>query len=275
MKYNSIIVQAISILLIYLALGYLFENILNEYFTDVYFYTKVKKTTSKLCFLILILLVIIQNDFKKYMWYDKIFKIRNLQALIIPLMVIFLVLFSKMDQILQFDILPLLNAVFLALLIGLTEELYFRGILQVIFIKILNTKKNLLVIAGLLSSLIFALIHYVNLFGQPENIWGVTSQVIFAFMLGALFSGIFFRTGNIIAISILHALFNFSFGKKNFLIDVNESRTQSPMTFNEFFDLSTLLPELTLFLIISGSGVFMMYLAQKEGKFLPQNINKQ
>ena len=64
----------------------------------------------------------------------------------------------------------------------------------------------------LISSLLFGLVHYFNLLRQPDNLAAVNGQVIIAFCLGGFFAGLFLRTGNVLPVGFLHALFNFTLG---------------------------------------------------------------
>jgi len=73
-----------------------------------------------------------------------------------------------------------------AFFVGLAEELAFRGFL---FPYMAKYTGNIL-LSMVIASLIFGLSHYINLFKHPENIYGINTQVVFAFSMGMFFCGL-------------------------------------------------------------------------------------
>ena len=93
------------------------------------------------------------------------------------------------------------------ILVGITEELVFRGIaadllLQIFFQKFPDKKPVLP--AVIISGLIFSAAHSVNLYVADTS--GVLVQMIAAFFLGMLLTAIYYRTGNIYVVIFLHIL---------------------------------------------------------------------
>ncbi|KJZ20740.1 CPBP family intramembrane glutamic endopeptidase [Loktanella sp. S4079] len=89
------------------------------------------------------------------------------------------------------------------LLIGITEEIVFRGVL----LRALNDRLPVFW-AMLISAALFALMHFINdLNGQP---WMATlQQVGFAFLVGVFLAAVALRTGNLWGVIIWHALWDF------------------------------------------------------------------
>lgn len=92
------------------------------------------------------------------------------------------------------------------LAIGLLEELLFRGILQPLFLDLLRKKG--VIWAVIANSAAFGLWHFINLLGGAD-IGSTLMQVGYSFLIGAMLSAVFLRTGNIWTGVILHAVFDF------------------------------------------------------------------
>ncbi len=92
------------------------------------------------------------------------------------------------------------------LAIGLLEELLFRGILQPLFLDLLRKKG--VIWAVIVNSAAFGAWHFVNLLGGAD-IGSTLMQVGYSFLIGAMLSAVFLRTGNIWTGVFLHALFDF------------------------------------------------------------------
>lgn len=90
------------------------------------------------------------------------------------------------------------------LLVGFTEELTTRGLLVVALRSRLSE-----VWVWLFSTLAFALMHYINVFGG-QGFVPTTQQVLFAFLAGTIFYILRRVTGSLIWAMVLHALWDFS-----------------------------------------------------------------
>lgn len=93
------------------------------------------------------------------------------------------------------------------LLIGLGEELLFRGILFG-FLSELFEKRKSPFLPVLLSSVLFALFHLVNLL-DGAGILPVLQQIGYSFLIGAMLAVLLVQTENLWLCVILHALFDF------------------------------------------------------------------
>lgn len=93
------------------------------------------------------------------------------------------------------------------LFIGLSEELLFRGIIFTSLLEHFKKNKWALFFSVLLSAVIFALFHFINLF-DGAGILEVLQQVGYSFLIGAMLAVVLFMTDNLWLCVLLHALFD-------------------------------------------------------------------
>lgn len=191
-------------------------------------------------------------------------KFQNMHAVIIPLAFISMGLVSNWGDYAQADYHLLILFMISTLAVGIVEELIFRGTLFPLFIKAFKNHKKSMLIAAILSNLIFGVVHFVNIFKQPENIIGITSQVFFALAIGVFFCGLMARTENILIPSFIHALINFSFGADELRPDVQQVSKKIESTGIEW---SSVIPTTLFFAFIFVSGVYMISKANKTHLF--------
>lgn len=95
----------------------------------------------------------------------------------------------------------------LAILIGIAEEITFRGMILGSFIHNWHGKNPIL--GGVLfSSIIFGLTHAVNAFSQP--LINTIIQIVIAFSLGIILAFMYLRTNNLITSILFHMLVDFT-----------------------------------------------------------------
>lgn len=93
------------------------------------------------------------------------------------------------------------------LLVGLTEEWLFRGILLDFFLMRSEEKGKSCFVPVLLSSALFGLYHLLNLFGGA-GIGATFLQVGYSFLIGAMLAVVFCKVRNLWICIFLHALFD-------------------------------------------------------------------
>lgn len=93
-------------------------------------------------------------------------------------------------------------------LIGVTEELLFRGIVVSALYSSLKQKRRGAFLTVLVSSAVFAVFHFINLFGKSAFLT-VLMQVGYSFLIGAMLAALFLKTGGLWTCVIIHALFDF------------------------------------------------------------------
>ena len=103
------------------------------------------------------------------------------------------------------------------ILVGITEELVYRGVVADIFLKTFLFRANpsgdrpydraggkAVWSAVICSGLVFGLAHISNM--SHARVSGVLVQMLGAFLMGMVLTAVYYRTGNIYAVIILHAI---------------------------------------------------------------------
>lgn len=93
------------------------------------------------------------------------------------------------------------------LFIGIVEETLFRGIIQPIVADRFKGDKYSSIKTVALTSIIFSLFHLLNLL-SGASVGATAMQLGYTFLVGAMFSAIYLKTGNLWYPIILHALFD-------------------------------------------------------------------
>ena len=158
-----------------------------------------------------------------YVWLGRRFPIGTLsQRELLPWYLLWLLAvagnalqaFTSPPNAIQLPAPPLLAAdlVFLALVVGPSEELLFRGVIQTGINGSVSAEVLLfgwrLRAGTVLAALIFGLWHLVNLTYQP--IGATVEQVLVAALVGLVIGVVYDRTRNLIGAAVLHCLLDFS-----------------------------------------------------------------
>lgn len=189
----------------------------------------------------------------KFSGINQPFKIRNIHALIVPILIFCVALHSNYEIYYNSNSLSLFLFILYVLSIGFLEEFVFRGIILPLWIK----KSGNIFVAVMISSVLFGLIHYINFFTNSENINSVTSQVIVAFVIGILFSGFLIRTGSLISVALLHGMVDFIGFKHKLIQVVNRENNLDVNT--KVPDLGDSVFSLIIFALIAGIGLLMIW----------------
>lgn len=187
------------------------EFYLNKALTDKLTSDLIAGSVSRLFVILLGVSVIVRYRLGAFNGLTSSFRINNPHSLIFPSIVIGAALYSNIDFYLSTPALLFLIFLTYAFIVGFSEEIMFRGIFFPLLITA-NSRKWQVYKAAIISSLLFGLVHYINLLKQPDNFRGVTSQVIFAFSLGVFLTGLLLRTNNIVPVALIHSLINLGFG---------------------------------------------------------------
>ncbi len=102
------------------------------------------------------------------------------------------------------------GAVFLlyCLAVGLFEEIVFRGLLFPCLIEAFSKTKKGLVMAFVISSVLFGVAHLGNLF-VGAGIGDTLLQTVYSTLIGGLCAFVLLKTKNIVCPSLIHILYNF------------------------------------------------------------------
>jgi membrane protease YdiL (CAAX protease family) len=121
--------------------------------------------------------------------------------------------FTSPPPALHLPALPILAAdlVFLAVVVGPTEELLFRGLIQTALNGSVSRELRLLGwrlrLGTVLAAIAFGLWHLVNLPFQPTS--ATLEQVLTAAFVGLVIGVVYDRTRNLIGAAVLHSLLDF------------------------------------------------------------------
>jgi membrane protease YdiL (CAAX protease family) len=117
------------------------------------------------------------------------------------------------------------------------EELLFRYYLFTIIFYHLSRKMNAYAVV-LLTSLIFALIHFLNLFNPNIFKLSIIIQVFFAFGIGVLLQSIFLRTKNLMTAMVIHFAVNIFGTYSRYYEHTSEMKINAveSYTYTEFFE---------------------------------------
>lgn len=188
------------------------------------------------------------------------FSFDQFQVIIIPIVIVSMSIFGDLTlyRSAGFNLLSLF--LLSNMLVALVEEFAFRAIVLPLILRIRSHKKRLVLASVVMSSVLFGVLHYLNLFREPDNFSGITSQVIFATCIGVYLGALFLRTRNIIFPVVIHFLVNVAFGKSVLMPEHNDVVTK---VVGETTDWGSLLLTLGLFGSIALGGVFVIRLVNK------------
>ncbi len=90
---------------------------------------------------------------------------------------------------------------------GFTEEVLFRGLGISNFMRVIKSEKQIKIIFWL-TSVVFGLIHWINVFAGGEPM-AVFVQGFYAIGMGMIFGAVFLRTGNLWSVMLAHTSVDF------------------------------------------------------------------
>lgn len=253
-----IIFTSIGGVLLLLFLKIPLEHLLSKINANELYADMIAGSLSRSLAILFLLILIARSKLKEVNGLSGAFRISNFQALFIPIGLIGLGIFAKADVYENAGFVLVSVFLILTLIIGFTEELLFRGVIFPLVTRVLGGKKYVVLVAAVFSSILFGLIHYINLFTEPGRFDLITSRVIFAFCIGMAFTGLFLRVKNIVPIAIFHGLFNFAFGTNK----IQEATSPAPS--GTVVDWPSLIFTLSVWFLIALSGVILISLSDKE-----------
>lgn len=256
---SNVVIQSLVILIFFvllLSLKLPFRELFETLGTGNYLTEQLAEFLTRSFLTLFCILILLKFRTRLLKEFSSFLHVKNLQALIIPIMVFAIIIFGRIGDFKPLSSTELTLLIFNSLAIGFTEEFIFRGTILPIWMK----KTNNLYVGTLISSLLFGLFHYVNLFREPDNLDGVTSQVIFAFILGIFLAGLTIRTRNILLPSFIHALFNLAFSS----ISLDKSQVVEKANQNVESSYQDLILTLVIYAVIAGSGILMIWLDRRK-----------
>lgn len=142
----------------------------------------------------------------------------NFRFYLFPLIIVFLSLYNlSLTNFNNLDHSTVVLFLFASVLVGLSEEFVFRGLIQSIILKDNENRKNYIVFSIIFTSTIFSLLHLMNIFKGFSNIESLINQLIFAFFMGIYLGSLLLITRQLFIVGILHGLVNFTYGFSDIL----------------------------------------------------------
>ena len=156
--------------------------------------------------LILIVMLLFHNS---YVFTDKKAKFWDSIKLATPMLIISLInLFVNISEIKNGTLFGFINVFVFCIFIGIAEEFLCRGWIQNEFIERFSDSKKSVINSILLASLVFGLMHIVNLGFQ--TFFETLLQIINATALGFLLGSVYYKTKNIWSVIFLHSFYDFA-----------------------------------------------------------------
>lgn len=146
---------------------------------------------------------------------------------------------------------------------SILEELVFRGVVFGALLKGWEQKRCGKLGAVVVSSVLFGLVHLINLAGNPAAAFEVLGQVGYSALIGILLSAAVLRTGGLVFSVAVHALFNFVF-------DYAQLLPFSPSAVWVGGAAETVVI-LVAYLCLAAAGIFTVVRAVRAPHALPQN----
>ncbi|MEI7981067.1 MAG: CPBP family intramembrane glutamic endopeptidase [Bacteroidota bacterium] len=215
----------------------------------------------RLAILLFALIIIYKKGLRQINGIGKQLQIDNIHSFIIVSVVITLMLLSNFQ--LYKDVPLYIFGLFLSftLSVGFAEEFILRGIIQPLLIRNFLMNKNSIFIGVIITSIVFGFFHFLNLKKEPDNLIGISHQVLFASCVGLFFGGLLIRTKNIIPVAFIHGLINLSFGpgKLKEYLKMNDFQN-----LDDKYQILSLIITSVICLLIGFSGIFMINISNKE-----------
>lgn len=238
-----------------------FREFLSQDLLDLQFAKQVSGIIVRLMLIILAIVAINRLQHFRFTGLNRWKNVKNIRAIIIPIIFIVLGVSSNWSTYSQAETKLVLLFAISTMAVGFVEEFVFRGAIFPLCIKAFKKTNRPIVLSAIVSSLMFGIVHFVNLFSQPENIMGITSQVFFATSIGVFFCGLMVRTENIVIPCIIHALVNFSFGADE-LVQTSEELTHTGIEAG--INWGSLVPTTLFFTFILLGGIYMIRKSDKK-----------
>ena len=142
------------------------------------------------------------------------------------------------------------------LVVGLMEEMMFRGVVAETMLEHFGTDTKGVFKAALLSGTFFGLIHLVNLTGSAP-VSSVVLQSVANISSGFLLAAIYYRCGSMWTMVLVHALNNISAGATNGFFELAADAT-STTALDSTIGNTKLAPAIIQFILQAAVAVFLL-----------------
>lgn len=118
------------------------------------------------------------------------------------------------------------------LLVGVFEEFLFRGLILNVLLEKMGSHWKGKILSIVISSVLFGLIHLLNLFENPNMINATIAQIFYATFIGVFLGALYVRVGNLWVVVIYHAIVDLAGELPVIFYDI-PAGTMADETFND------------------------------------------
>ena len=149
-----------------------------------------------------------------------------------------------------------------AFMTGLLEEWLCRGLIFTLLLRAFTKQRSQYapLKAIVISAMLFGAAHLANLVSEPEQWQAILAQWIYAGMIGIGFAGVYWYSGGLLPLVLIHAAIN--------ALDFAMTPESSPVT-TTVSSFADYIPVMLIFLPLAGFGLYLGLKNQdKAGNFL-------
>lgn len=161
-------------------------------------------------FVFAIVLLIIRK--KWYIFKEKKINFGESVKLCLPILVLSVIIaLANATELIGTDVNVnnLISLIIYVVLIGLFEEIFFRGIIENELLEKYSSNKKEILISIIISGVVFGAVHLTNLFAG-QDLLTTMMQFVQTTAIGILFGTVYYKTRNIWAMIFLHSFYDFS-----------------------------------------------------------------
>lgn len=164
-------------------------------------------------FVVFILSIILLKIRKKsYIFKERKIPFRKSVETCLPIVILsIIVLFSNAGQLIgtKINTSNLVSLIVYVILIGLFEEIFFRGIIENELLEKYSSNKKEVIVSIIISGVIFGAVHLTNLLAG-QDLLTTMMQFVQTMAIGILFGTVYYKTRNIWAMIFIHSFYDFS-----------------------------------------------------------------
>lgn len=167
-------------------------------------------TSEFVVFILSIILLEIRK--KSYIFKERKIPFTKSVETCLPIVILsIIVLFSNAGQLIgtKINTSNLVSLIVYVILIGLFEEIFFRGIIENELLEKYSSNKKEVIVSIIISGVIFGAVHLTNLLAG-QDLLTTMMQFVQTVAIGILFGTVYYKTRNIWAMIFIHSFYDFS-----------------------------------------------------------------
>lgn len=210
-KKNRVFLKSLWYVILFfgIILGFVSELLSNFVFKNIYSFSAYEKQFFGEAFAVVVMVIIIFITKKGYIFKNKqtrLFKSFKVGWYILIYSAVVLLSTIILMRGKEINVYSLFGLILACISIGFFEEILLRGLVLNKFLEKYGKTYKGVIISIVASSVIFGLIHLFNL--SSSSLYPVVVQIIGAISIGIYFGAVYYKTKNIYAVSLLHAIYD-------------------------------------------------------------------